>query len=191
MITKRRNTMWQAIAVVPVILFLQQVALGCSCRGPRGKKALEGAVAAFSGKVKKVEYLDADQDRVEPRIIVTFEVYRSWKGPLNQSVILHTIYNKWTCEGYFFKEGKEYLIFAYRNREHVAQKFPSGKDTLGVNICGATKPLTDAEDDLRELGPGRKPKRSARQSNNGLHPTANSVALMRKTYCRRRWMRGG
>lgn len=155
---KRAGTVWHFIAAVAFVLSLSQDGLACSCLGPRGKKALEGAAAAFSGKVTKVEYLDADEPGVEPRIAVTFEVYRSWKGPLKKSAVLHTIYNKWTCEGYFFKEGREYLVFAYQNRGHAAERFPSAKDTLGVNICGATGPLADAGKELRELGPGRRPE---------------------------------
>ena len=156
--SKRASAIWQVIAVASFILFLPKDGLACSCVGPTGKKALEGASSAFSGKVTKVEYLDPDGLRVEPRIIVTFEVYRWWKGPLKKTAVLHTIYNKWTCEGYFFKEGEEYLVFAYKNREHVAKKFPSAKDTLGVNICGATGPLKHAKEELRELGPGRRPR---------------------------------
>ena len=155
---KRAVTIWHVIAVVSFVLSLPQDGLACSCVGPRGKKALEGAAAAFSGKVTKVEYLDADEPEVEPRIIVTFKVYRWWKGPLKKSAVLHTIYNKWTCEGYFFKEGKEYLVFAYQNREQMAEKFPAAKDTLGVNICGATGLLATAKEELRELGPGRRPE---------------------------------
>ena len=64
---------------------------------------------------------------------MTFEVYRWWKGPPKKSVVLHTIYNKWSCEGYFFKEGEEYLVFAYRNREQMAERFPFAKDTLAVS----------------------------------------------------------
>ena len=154
---KRSRTVWAAVGAVCFLLSLPQDGLACSCAGPGGRKALEGAAAAFSGKVTRVEYLDADRRGVEPRIKVTFKVYRSWKGPLKKSVVLHTVYNKWTCEGYHFEEGREYLVFAYRNRGRMAEKFPSAKGTLGVNVCGATGPLADAEEELRELGPGRRP----------------------------------
>jgi hypothetical protein len=154
---KRAGTIWHVIAVVSFLLSLSQDGFACSCVGPRGKEALAGAAAAFSGKVVQIERLDADEPRGEPRIIVTFEVYRWWKGQLKKSVVLHTIYNKWSCEGYFFKEGGEYVVFAYRNREHMAEKFPFAKDTLGVTLCGGTKVLANANDELRELGAGRRP----------------------------------
>lgn len=155
---KRAGSTLQFIVVVSFILSLPQDGLACSCVAPRGKRALESSAAAFSGKVRRVEYLDADGPRVEPRIVVTFEVYRSWKGPLSKRALVHTVYNKWTCEGYFFKEGKEYLVFAGKNRGRAAERFAPARDTLGVNPCGATRPLAEAEEDLRELGPGRAPE---------------------------------
>ena len=155
---KRETIILQFIVIPSLVLFLSHDGLACSCRAPRASKALEGAAAAFSGKVTKVEYLDADEEFVEPRIVVTFEIYRSWKGPLNKSAILHTVYNKWTCNGYYFKEGGAYLVFAYKNSEHMAEKFAPANHTLGANPCGATRPLARAEEELRELGPGRRPK---------------------------------
>ena len=154
---KRAATILPVMMVVYSVMFLPQDGLACSCSGPRGKKALKGAATAFSGKATKVEYLDADEPQVEPRIIVTFEVYRWWKGSPKKSVVIHTVYNKWTCEGYYFKEGEEYLVFAYKNRGHMAEKFAPAKDTLGVNYCGATGPLAYAKEELRELGQGRRP----------------------------------
>ena len=154
----RAGAIWYVITIFFVVMLLPQDGFACKCVGPRGKKALERAAATFSGKVTKVEYLDADGPRVEPRIIVTFKVYHSWKGPLKKSVVLHTIYNKWTCEGYFFKEGQEYLVVAYKNHEQMAEKFAPAKDTLGANFCGATMLLANATEDLRELGPGRRPE---------------------------------
>ncbi|HEX8500199.1 MAG TPA: hypothetical protein VF659_06360 [Pyrinomonadaceae bacterium] len=158
MIVKRAAAVVSRVIVIAsLILSLPHDGLACSCLAPRAKKRVEGAAAAFSGKVSKVEYLDPDEERVEPRIVVTFEVYRSWKGPRDRSVVLHTVYNKWTCEGYFFKEGEEYLVFAGENRGHTAERFAPAKDTLGTSPC-ATKELARAEEELRELGPGRKPE---------------------------------
>ena len=147
----------QAIMIITLLLSLPQDGLACSCLAPRAKKMLEVAAAAFSGKVTKVEYLDADEEGVEPRIVVTFEVYRSWKGTPGKSAVLHTVYNKWTCEGYFFKEGEEYLVFAGKNRGHTAERFAPATDTLGTSLC-ATKELARAEEELRELGRGLRPE---------------------------------
>ncbi len=156
--TKRLSAIWQVIAIVSLVLSLPQYSSACSCVGARGKKILDDAAATFSGKVTKVAYLDANQARVEPRIVVTFEVYRWWKGAPTKTVVLHTFYNKWSCEGYGFKVGKEYLVFAYLNPRAIAEKFASANDSLGVNICGATGLLADAKVQLRDLGPGSVPK---------------------------------
>jgi hypothetical protein len=60
---KRAGTIWHVIAVVSFLLSLSQDGFACSCVGPRGKEALAGAAAAFSGKVVQIERLDADEPR--------------------------------------------------------------------------------------------------------------------------------
>lgn len=155
---KGLSTFYCAIAMVSLFVPPPQLSLACSCVGARGKKAFDDAAATFSGKVTKVAHLDVAFARMEPRITVTFEVYRWWKGQSTKTAILHTYDNKWSCEGYGFKEGKEYLVFAYRNPPAIAEKFAGVKDSLGVKFCGGTGLLDAAEVHLRELGPGRQPK---------------------------------
>jgi hypothetical protein len=48
--------------------------------------------------------------------------------------------------GYPFREGQEYLVYAY-----------SGKRGLEVDLCNGTQRLTEAEADLEVLGAGQKP----------------------------------
>ena len=130
----------------------------CDCVGPRGKAALANANVAFSGKVIKIQYLDPrEQGNPEPRIIVTFRVYRVWKGEPKRKMVLHTVFNKWSCNGYWFKEGDEYLVFAHTSDSKAAKMFPKAKNTLGVGICGGTFPLPDARGDVKELGAGKVP----------------------------------
>ena len=38
------------------------------------------------------------------------------------------MYNKFTCDGFYFKKGGRYLVFAERNREHLV-----------VWVCGVFK----------------------------------------------------
>ncbi len=128
----------------------------CDCDGPHGLVALRGADAVFSGKVANIKYLDEpEQANPEPRIIVTFDVYRTWKGPLKKRMALHTVLNKWTCKGYIFREGEEYLVYARKNEPSMARMFPKGRKTLGVSLCGGTIPLFKAQKDLQELGAGK------------------------------------
>lgn len=158
---------WEVIGNVNkflVVVFLTCLLLGaktvaaCDCVGPRGKASLVYAKVAFSGKVIKIEYLDNREQAVpEPRIIVTFRVYRVWKGEPTRKIVLHTVFNKWTCNGYWFKEGKEYLVFARAGDSEEAKMFPKTKNTLGVSICGGTFLLADAQGDVKELGAGKIP----------------------------------
>jgi hypothetical protein len=141
------------IAFTTCLLLGARTAAACECLGPRGKAALANANVAFSGKAIKVEYLDRrEQVNPEPRIIVTFRVYRVWKGEPTRDVVLHTVFNKWTCNGYGFKEGEEYLVFATPSASDAAKMFPNAKNTLGVSTCGGTLPLADAQGDVKELG---------------------------------------
>ena len=147
-----------------VLVFMTCLLLGartvaaCDCVGPRGNAALANANVAFSGKAIKVEYLDnREQASPEPRIIVTFRVYRVWKGEPKREVVLHTVFNKWTCNGYWFKEGEEYLVFAHAGDSEAAKMFPKAKNTLGVGTCGGTLPLADAQGDIKQLGAGKVP----------------------------------
>ena len=93
----------------------------------------------FSGKAVTVEYQEDDRDDREPKIGVTFQVYRVWKGAVGRRVVLRTIYNKWTCSGYYFKADNEYPVVAY---EQIAADEKSGllKELGGVNPCGGTLP---------------------------------------------------
>jgi hypothetical protein len=145
-----------AVFVACLILGTGTVA-ACDCISPRGKAALANADVAFSGKVIKIKYLDnQEQTNAEPRIIVAFRVYRIWKGKPKRKIVLHTVFNKWTCNGYQFKEGEEYLVFAHVNGCEAAKMFPQAKHTWGVSTCGGTFLLADAQKDIKELGAGRR-----------------------------------
>jgi len=146
------------LVFVACLLLGAGTAAACDCVGPRGKDALINAKVAFSGKVIKIKYVDnRKQANPEPRIIVTFRVYQVWKGKPTNKIVLHTVFNKWTCNGYTFKEGEEYLVFAVANDSATAKRFPKARNTLGVSTCGGTYPLVDAQRDLKALGPGRVP----------------------------------
>jgi hypothetical protein len=86
---------------------------------------------------------------------VVFDVRAVWKGPVHHAAVLNTVYNKWTCNGYYFKEGQEYLVAAKNLiRDDVAA---DRSELEGIFLCGGTRPLSDAKQDLEDLGEGRKP----------------------------------
>jgi hypothetical protein len=156
---KNRKIIYLWIFVAALALFgFSETAQGCDCVGPRGKAALSPAAAAFSGKTIKIQYLDAPQSKFEPRIVVTFKVYRVWKGDLKRKMVLHTILNRYSCAGYSFIEDKEYLVFAAVNDAKTAKRYPKSKQSLGVSTCNGTMPLEGAGKDVSELGAGKPPK---------------------------------
>jgi len=104
---------WVVLAALLIwVLQANNPALACSCVGPTGLDILSSNAAVFAGKVTAIEYLEADTESSEPPILVTFEVNEVWKGPIRKTVTLRTIYNKYSCNGYFFKEGQLYLVAA-------------------------------------------------------------------------------
>jgi hypothetical protein len=147
------------LAFIVFLLIGGSTAQACDCVGPRGKAALDNAKVAFSGKVLKIRYLDRRESIVgEPRIIVTFQVYRVWKGRPKSTIVLHTVLNKGSCNGYWFKEGEEYLVFARANDHDETRRFAGAKHTLGVGTCSGTSLLADAKKALEELGGGLAPR---------------------------------
>ena len=115
--------------------------MACSC-GPVAPPsvALEGAAAVFSGEVTKI-------DGNFPAIL-TFEVYRVWKGSVTATFVMMTrSLGAGDC-GAPLEQGEAYLIYAYETDEH---------DLLAAWFCTRTRPLMYAEEDLKFLGEGQIP----------------------------------
>ena len=133
------------LAVLGVVfLFPPDCASACSCMMPGGvqdpeRRALAISSAVFSGEV-------VDFDKSPPRATATVRVSNVWKGPKQQTVEITTSSDEAAC-GYPFKEGQEYLVYAY-----------TGKQGLEVDLCGATNPLSEADANLEALGEGEKPQ---------------------------------
>jgi hypothetical protein len=131
-----------------VFLLPPQCASACQCTMPPGRqdaeRALADSEAVFSGEA--VEVYPADPWKSTATIETdTFRVSEVWKGPGQRTLEVHTALMGMSC-GYPFKEGQEYLVYAY-----------TGKQGLEVDLCGATKPLSEAQADLEVLGAGKKP----------------------------------
>jgi hypothetical protein len=65
-----------------------------------------------------------------------------WKGPERETLEVTTPRGGAAC-GYPFKEGQEYLVYAYRKEE-----------SLKVALCSETTPLSKASADFEVLGNG-------------------------------------
>jgi len=57
----------------------------------------------------RVNFLGQNPDEGEPMTDVNFEVKKTWKGDWGNSTLI-TKDNKYSCEGYDFKEDKEYIM---------------------------------------------------------------------------------
>ena len=117
----------------------------CSCAPPPPpKKSLAVSAAVFAGKVKTIE-------RNGRLLKVTLEISRTWKGTKGKTVVVTTAASGAAC-GFGFKKGSSYLVYCYKPRGKGAKPV-----ALVVSLCSRTRPLERAKEDLKELGPGKKP----------------------------------
>ena len=136
-------------------------AFACVCEKlPKTSVAFKGANAVFSARFIGYEYrkgiVDGLRRMMDERkgkkteyevLVAKFEVEHWWKGSADKETILitettrdadgHTTHSD--CE-YRFSDGERYLVYAYR-----------GESGLETSVCTRTKPLTDAQEDLKVL----------------------------------------
>lgn len=138
-----------AIIIIMVISNLTQLpshrsntVFACECTIPKPPdEALIESDTVFSGKVTGV-YTD------DSGMKISFDVDKAWKGISNDTVSAVTGLGSADC-GYPFEEGKEYLVYTY-----------GGGESLYTSGCSRTKPLSEAEQDLKVLGVGYVPMQS-------------------------------
>ena len=104
---------------------------------------LAGATAVFSGRVTAISRERARYSYQR----VTFQVEQRWKGAVADETVIFTGSGGGDC-GYNFVQGAEYLVYAY---DSGGEFRPAG---LQTGICLRTRPLSNAAEDLRDLGPG-------------------------------------
>ncbi|MFX3634717.1 MAG: hypothetical protein ACE3L7_23025 [Candidatus Pristimantibacillus sp.] len=81
----------------------------------------------------------------ESPVEVSFEVNQVWKGHVTPKLTVYTSQDEASC-GVEFKQGNEYLVYAYASE---------GK--LKSGLCSGTTLLTNASNDLVILGGGSIP----------------------------------
>jgi hypothetical protein len=128
------------IAAVLALAFVAPgTALACKCaQPPAPKESLKQATAVFAGTVTKIERAPKHGR------LIHFAVSKTWKGVGKPTVTVTTGFGGGDC-GYGFKKGVKYIVYCY------------GKKQLSTNICTRTRPLAKAQQDLKELGPGKEP----------------------------------
>ena len=140
------------LTVLGAVFLIPDCASACSCAMLPGsqKEIVDGALAdseaVFSGEVVKIDRPSPFKSSAALETD-TFRVSEVWKGPEQETLEVHTALMGASC-GYPFKEGQEYLVYAY-----------TGKQGLQTDLCSQNKPLSKAEADLALLGNGgEKPK---------------------------------
>ena len=133
-----------------VFLLPPDCASACTCssaslNGQKGPESeLSSSEAVFSGEVVDFEK-GSSNPAPWPTETVSFRVSEVWKGSERETLEVSTPTQGSAC-GYAFKEGREYLVYAY------------GKQDLETDGCSRTKPLSEAGADLAVLGNSEKPK---------------------------------
>jgi len=127
-----------------------QESSACSCIIESTNEALENSVAIFSGTVTKITESHPTwpiTSSADP-VTVEFQVDRVWKGPSEKTIKVKTPSSGASC-GYGFEMGKTYLVYS-----HDIQEEPP---VQRVSLCSRTAPISDASEDLDELGIGKMP----------------------------------
>jgi hypothetical protein len=140
------------LTVLGVVFLIPDCASACTCGAlPAGsqnetvERALSDSEAVFSGEV--VDFEKGADSMFGPTETISFRVSEVWKGPQRETLEVSTPTQGSAC-GYAFKEGQEYLVYAY-----------TGKQGLETDSCSSNKPLSKADEDLALLGnSGEKPK---------------------------------
>ena len=140
------------LTVLGAVFLIPDCASACTCAIESNPKervelAVSDSEAVFSGEVVDFEE-GADSTTIfGPIETVSFRVSEVWKGPQRETLEVSTPTQGSAC-GYAFKEGQEYLVYAY-----------TGKQGLETSLCSQNKPLSKAEADLALLGNrSEKPK---------------------------------
>ena len=125
-------------------LVRSRLGFACDCVVPSVGEAFERSFAVFVGKAQGITYSNEAGYQGDPKIVVTLEVVKSWKGPTDRPLVLHTVYNRASCDGYWFEEGNTYLVYAFQNDD----------GSLGASLCSRTTSADtkEAKEDLAVLG---------------------------------------
>jgi hypothetical protein len=124
-------------------------ACACSCMSPATvDEAMDKSAAVFLGTVIAIVPLDGRYPvGIEQPVAVTLAVRESWKGPQTATITLYTVINGISCNGYFWEEQADFLVYAHRAVD----------GRLGVGLCSRTVEGKQAAADLQVLGAGQIP----------------------------------
>lgn len=98
------------LIVAIVVLLHSDLLLACSVLCPTIEEMFSNSDHVFMGKTASVEEVGINEFRDEPNIEVHFDIQKTWKGNWGNKP-LRTIYNKYSCYGYYFKANEIYIMF--------------------------------------------------------------------------------
>ena len=136
-----------ALLVGALLALLPDCASACTCAAiggspqQRAERALKESSAVFAGEVVDHKRGDTIWGGV-PSTTVSFRVSEVWKGPKRETLEVSTPSQGIAC-GYSFSEGPKYLVYA--------------DDKMIVDVCGETKPVSEASELVEALGNGETP----------------------------------
>ena len=118
----------------------------CSCiaLGPP-EEELARSTAVFTGTVLEVYTRNKPGFSISSAdpVDVTFQVETVWKGPAAKTLVASTARYGASC-GYEFEAGNRYLVYAN-----------GAESGLTVSLCSRTRPISQATQDLDQLGQGK------------------------------------
>jgi hypothetical protein len=143
-----KKAVFFTLGIAAFLIFTHVNVFACSCPTVAGleeelKWKLKKLHAVFSGEVIEIKEQTSSRD-----VSVKIKVDRVWKGSVFQELWVMTPDSPGAC-GVAFESGKSYLVFASR----------SDQGDLTTGLCLKNKEIVKAEEELKILGAGRKPKK--------------------------------
>ena len=156
------------LAVLGAVLLIPDCASACSCVGGGSKKEMVEWALSHPGAVFSGEVIDVEKGSQSSS--VTIRASEVWKGPQRETIQVSTPSYGAAC-GYSFKEGQEYLVYAYWGNQGKPPR-----PALKVDSCSGTRPLSKAGEDLAlldKLGNGE----DSQYGGEALTDTSGSVSV--------------
>ena len=134
------------------LLFVSNIAMGCSCIGYDLDEAFANYEIVFRGTVDRIgtKWIRADGDFLPSSLSqVRLNVVQSYKAELDSNITVYTQKNVESC-GFPFEKGVEYVVFAYIGSAEEARYALSVEAAPAVSGCSPTIHALPAEDYYEE-----------------------------------------
>ncbi|MDP3741349.1 MAG: hypothetical protein Q8R08_03435 [bacterium] len=140
----------------------------CDCKTLTVQKSLQDADVVFSGKVTDSKTVGFKGRFLGETITVyTLKVSDVWKGDVPPTVAFYHYSLDSECSNVPFRKSEEWLIYAYTSQKSLIDELWKQVRSQGftrpaffylTGICTRTRWLSDAQEDLRELGQSKPPR---------------------------------